>query len=232
MKPSKLSPAELQVAAENIVNVRRAQGLTQVQLAAKAKVSVPSVFRAEKAQSVRLSTLRKIANDGLNIHHDTLLVPKKITVRSEIVVHRASNETWYAIADSRVNLPEDHQSRYQERNERTRLGQLGFVPGFMAPPTAIMKDGPGMALLELHSELLHSFNAEFYKDAVIYVLRGKAKLKIGTEEVEIGEGDWVGYPAADLNELLPAVEPGSPSYPALVLWIGANRITKKRSAKG
>ena len=228
MRPPKPEAIDRDIVAKNIALVRKAQALTQMQLAVKAKVSLPSVSRAEKAQSVRLSTLRKIATQGLNVHFDTLLIPKlNTTVAVEIVIHRAADESWYAISDSRPHLPEDDLLRNQDPIERIRLGQLGFVPGFMAPPTAITKDGPGLALLEVYKEMLGPFNAEFYKDAVMYVIRGKAKVGIGSDEVEVSKGDWVGYKTADLVMLGPAAAPGSPEFPALVLWIGANRRSKK-----
>jgi hypothetical protein len=115
---------------------------------------------------------------------------------------------------------------YQNSAERRRVGRLGFVGWFMEPPTAIMKNGPGVVPLEIHGLGFGAFNSRFYEDAVIYVIRGRISVQAGSENVDLNEADWVGFKSAELVSIAPVDSDGQ--LVPLVLWIGANRISRRK----
>lgn len=223
--------AALCVVARNVRTLRGNQGLTQSELASKADVSLATITRVEKQQSVRRSSVRKIAK-GLNVHFDSLFVPQSMQPKeSNTIVYRAADATWFALSDKRPNPPEGHFERQQDVEERARLGGVKLVPAFAAPPKVIMRNGPGLIMFELYNELDGPFNAELYEDSVLYVVRGSATVKIGGEVHEVSEGDWIGYDTPKLESMARILDSRSATEPALLLWIGANRVDRKIASK-
>jgi transcriptional regulator with XRE-family HTH domain len=215
----------------HVKRAREGQGLSQTELAQRSGVNISSVFRVEKGKAIRLATVRRIAK-GLDIVADTILRSREFPPESAgLLVHRVSKATWYAEQDRRARIPGDHFESYQDAAERRRIGRLGFVSWFGCPPTAIMKNGPGIVLLEIHGLGLDAFNHQFYKDAVIYALRGSVSVTAKSETVHLNEGDWVGFKSSDLESIAPREgQENQPSAPQ-VLWIGANRFGKRKRGK-
>lgn len=188
-------------------------------------MDLASVYRVEKGMSVRLGTLKKIAK-GLDVVFGDLLVRKQGGGSVHPVsVHRASQAQWFSEVDRRPRLPENVGAEYQSESERFRLGMLGFVPFFMCPPLIIPPKGPGIVLLQLFAPTPGPFNAEFYEDGAIYVKTGRAQATIDGERIEMDEGDWVAFKTKDLQMFGPA----PPADSAVVLWVGATRLGKRRS---
>jgi transcriptional regulator with XRE-family HTH domain len=215
------------VIGANIKHAREAQGLTQTELADRSEINISSIFRVEKGKAVRMATVAKIAK-GLDIVVDTILSGEfRQPEFPNLVVHRVANAYWFAEDDRRAKIPPDHLESYLDANERRRLGGLGFVSWFGSPPTSIMKNGPGIVTLEIHGLRFDAFNAHFYEDAVIFVLRGRVSVQASTGKVELGEGDWVGFKSANLVSIGPAEGTAIQTLPPRVLWIGANRLDRK-----
>lgn len=203
------------------------QGLSQTDLAERSGVNLASVYRAEKAKPVRLGTLKKLAK-GLDIVFDDLMLDKYRAGNAHpLGVHRASFAHWFPKEDTRPRIPLNALEEYQNESERVRLGALGFVDFFMCPPLIIPPRGPGLVSLELFESSPGPFNAEFYEDGALYVLRGRAGVTIDGEAVELDEGDWVAFKTKDLQMFGPA----PPSKVASVLWIGATRLRKRKRPK-
>ena len=202
--------------------------MSQTELASRSGVNISSVFRIEKGRPIRITTLSKIAK-GLDVVLDGMLREPPFPPEAvELVVHRMSKATWYAEQDRRTRIPPDHVESYQDPAERQRIGRLGFVSWFGCPPIAIMKNGPGIVLLEVHGMGLDAYNHQFYEDAVIYVLRGKVSVRAKSETVVLSEGDWVGFKSADLESIAPTDAPENLAAAPRVLWIGANRFSKRK----
>jgi len=218
-----------QAIGRKIKSARQSQGLSQTELAERSRINISSVFRVEKGKAIRLTTVARIA-DGLDITLDTILSSVDLPPeRQNMVVHRAARAPWFADEDRRAKVPADHVEAYQDAAERSRIGRLGFVSWFMCPPTAIMKNGPGIVPLEIHGLYYRAFNSQFYEDAVIFVIRGKVSVQAGSESVDLTEGDWVGFKSADLVSIGPAEGAEIQTSLPLVLWIGANRRNVRKT---
>jgi len=214
-----------------IKRARQSQRLSQTELSERAGINLSSVFRVEKGKPVRAATLGKIAK-GLDVVLDTLLSGDPAPPEGpNLIVHRAAIASWFAEQDRRAKLPADHVERYQDANERRRIGRVGFVSWFMSPPTTIMKNGPGVVPLEIHGLGHGPFNMHFYEDAVIYAVRGRVSVQAGSDVVNLDEGDWVGFKSANLLSIGPVGPLEAQTEPPLVLWIGANRIGRRKKKK-
>ena len=208
--------------AANVKGARLNQRLSQTELARRSSLDLASVYRVEKGAGTHLRTLKKIAR-GLNIVFEDLLLQKS---REEsmrpFAVHRAKDAKWFASEDRRARIPEEHIADYQSELERLRLFKLGFVPFFMCPPLIIPPEGPGIVMIELFERIPGPFNAEFYEDAALYLLRGGAVGTVGDADFELEEGDWIAFKSSELKSFGAAPQHDS----ALMLWIGATRIKK------
>lgn len=212
--------------ARNLKGTRKLQGLSQTVVAQRAGVDLSSVHRVEKGCRTHLKTLKKIAL-GLNVTFEDMLLDKsRPDVSHPFAIHRASRAKWFAAEDRRTRLPEGHLESYQNPAERERLGTLGFVPFFKCPPLVIPPNGPGVVLLEFYDIVPGPYNAEFYEDGALYLLRGKAAGTVGGEDFELEEGDWISFKTKDLGRFGAA-----PGRVATMLWIGATRL-KRRSTNG
>jgi transcriptional regulator with XRE-family HTH domain len=210
--------------ASNVRRARLNQALSQSELAERAGIDLASVYRVEKGVSTRTATIKKIAK-GLDIMFEDLLIKKSVPDPTlHFAVHRAAVAKWYAAEDRRHRVPLDQEELCQDEAERIRLGRLGLVPLFMCPPTIIPDNGPGIVLLELYEEIVEPFNAAFYEDGAIYVLRGAVSVTIVDVASELAEGDWIAFKTKDLTRMAVL----SPHEAAKVLWIGATRVAKKR----
>ncbi|HEY3779572.1 MAG TPA: helix-turn-helix transcriptional regulator [Fimbriimonadaceae bacterium] len=213
---------------QRVKSVRESERLSQAELADRSKVNISSVFRVEKGKPVRMGTVAKIAA-GLDVTlNDLLRRPDSQPEGVNMVIYRSASAPWFAQEDRRSKLPADHYERYQEPAERGRLGRLGFVSWFMSGPTKIMKNGPGLVALEIHGHGFGAYNSQFYEDAVIYAARGSVIVEVGEEKVTLEQGDWAGFKSAELMSIGPVDSLARNNLPPLILWIGANRLRRKK----
>jgi len=213
---------DLDLFAFNVRAARVNEGLSQTELARRSGVTLASVYRVEKGVKTHRRTLEKIAAGLAVVFEDLLLEKRSQSQTSAYLVHRANEATWLATSDQRKSRPPDSLQAIQALSERQRLGKLGFVPLFMCPPLIVPQNGPGVVLLESFDVVSGPFNADFYEDGALFVMRGKVAGTIRDESFELNEGDWIAFKNADLNSF--GVSPGVES--ATLLWIGATRVKR------
>ena len=209
------------------------QDLTQADLARRSGVTVTTIYRAEKGLPVREKSLDKIAH-GLDMRLDRLLVKKPVmsSETSAFLRHRASENVWYAPIDHRRNIPEDNKTLLRSPSERRRLGRLGLTPIFVCYPRLIMAEGPGATLIEVYGRYPHPFNVEIYRDCIIHCLRGRIRVAILDDIVDLGEGDFVGLASRNLSWIEPAAPIDIDDPTPLALWMGAVRLGRLVQAEG
>jgi transcriptional regulator with XRE-family HTH domain len=217
------SPRDWTLIGRNVRSTRKRERLTQRELARHAGVSLSSVLRVENARPIRLTTLKKITG-GLNIVFNSVFQQLPEVPAEDVGIHRSATAKWYAIDDRRPKA--EPGQLVKERAERQRLGRIGFVSGFLCGPSVILPQGPGLILLEVYGPLIGPLNAEFYSDAVLYVMQGQITAQIEDREVVLEKDDWVGYKTATLKSYAPCPPWGGKGEPAIALWIGANRVKR------
>jgi transcriptional regulator with XRE-family HTH domain len=227
MNSEELEALDRHLFARNMRGLRRLQRITQTELAKRAGVALTTVYSAEKGLRLRIGTLRKIA-EGLSSSFDSLAFRKlKIKTSDQLyVLHQAHETIWFGQDDRRRQTPEDNLERIQDPAERSRLGHVGLVAGFATLPSFVMMKGPGLTLMELFGGWNGPLNAGVYRDSVLYCLRGPVIVTIREEKVRIAQGESIGYSSIDLTRLEPELPLSPKDPPALLLWVGADRIGK------
>lgn len=212
--------------SRRIQDIRLIQRMTQTELAQRAGVAVTTVYRAEQGLPVRQSSLQKIAA-AVDVKFDQFLRSGPLLHREDLsyVHHRAEEAVWYAPVDHRRILPEDNDRLVQSPAERKRLGILGLTPIFVCYPNLLMPEGPGATLIELYGRYNRPFNPTIYRECLVYGQRGRARLQVLDDVVELAEGDIAGFVSKNLRWIEPA-EPSPSDDPPLVLWVGAVRLGK------
>lgn len=207
--------------AKRIQQRRVVSRLTQSELAQRAGVSITTVYRAEQALPVRISSLRKIS-EALQTKLEQFVNEKPVLRPEEIshVSHRAVEAIWYAPIDRRRTIPANNTELMQDSAERTRLGRLGLIPMFVCYPNFVMPEGPGMTLLEMHGRYDRAINADIYRECIVQCQRGCARLQVLDDVIELAEGDFVGFVSKNLRWIEPAVLGEAAHF----LWFGAVRL--------
>ena len=202
------------------------QGLTQAELAAKAGVSVMTLYKIEYGVPARLSSIEKICTKGLGTPFEALIQTRAMLDVQDYLLYRAEAANWYAPIDRRRSVPEENARRLQDPAERRRLGKLGFVSAFHNNPNIVMPDGPGTLFLEIHGRMAGPINAGVYRDCKLHLQAGRVRCAIRERTLEMFVGDMVGLRDADLRWIEPLVPLTPEEPPPLLLWMGAGRIGK------
>lgn len=204
-------------------------GITQAELAQRAGVTITTLYRAEQGLPLRGSSLEKIAK-GLDMTVDDLYEEKPVmdVTAHTYVLHRSTDNGWFAPIDRRRNVPEGNTELVRSPQERRRLGSLGLAPIFICYPNLVMPDGPGATLIEVYGRYPHGINADIYRDCMIHCVRGSIRLQILDEVVELGEGDFVGFVNRNLRWIEPAAPVRASDPTPLALWFGAVRLGRIR----
>lgn len=207
---------------QNVRRMRIGQGISQEELAERAKVSTATIYNVERCASVSHRTLLKIC-DALNEPLDSLRTRQQSVLAEDqdCVLFRGDSAAWIVFGESRTWVPEDDVMRIQSPEERMRLGRLGFVPLFAHTTNFIMPEGPGLVNLELYSRYPDTFNSTIYRDCLLGCVEGRLRLCIGKTVAELGPTDVVGYRSKDLVWMEPAE--GS-DLPVRLTWTGAIRV--------
>lgn len=209
--------------AENVRVTRMMLRMRQEELAVLSDLSLRTIRRIESGIPTSRGTLSKVCK-GLDVTFHQLTSSPTNVVGSQIpygIHHREENIWYYPNTVARPKIPSDEAERIQDPNERRRLGKLGLVPMFACSSSFLMPEGPGVLQMELFGRLEEVFNADVYRMAVIYCVRGEIELFVRDEIISIGEGDLFGYETKDMRWMQPAE---GQDLPAAILWIGAIRV--------
>lgn len=202
-------------------------GLTQEEVAAKAGVSIKTLFQVEAGKPARRSTLLKVCRGlGTDLEEFLIPYPELKSGDDDIVVHRGAETAWHAPIDLRKNIPEDNFTLIQNPGERRRLGRLGLTPLFVYHPNIMMAEGPGTTFIELYGRYEGSMNKNIYREALIYCQRGAVRVEIKDTFVDLVAGDTVGFTNDFLKSLESTVDVNSEDAPTLLVWIGGVRVGK------
>lgn len=199
--------------AARVRSGRLGRGLNQQALASEAGVHRTVVARVEAGGESRPSSLRKIAG-ALGVTLTWLRRP--FLAREPYRVDRAGETLWVATNPSFVRrrglvTPES----LLNEAERLRLGSLGLANAFVR---VLNTDLPGG---RLHALVVESYRREqqsvsFPGQMFLYVLKGRIRLGVEEDAMELGPGDCVSY-WGDKANLYEPVE-GS-ELPAVILEI-------------
>ena len=176
--------------AGRIRSRRLARGFNQIKLAEQAGVHRTAVARAESGEPCRQRTLRRIAI-ALGTTYTWLRRP--FFAPQSYRLDRAQETLWVATNPSFIRR-KGIQARKSlaDPEERSRLGTLGLANAFVR---VLDVDLPGGRLNAL---VVESYRKElepvsYPGQMFLYVLKGRIKLTVGKQEVEMGPNDSVSY---------------------------------------
>lgn len=214
---------DAKLVGENVRITRMMLHVSQEELALLSGLGLRTVRRIENGIPTSRSTLNKVCK-GLDVtlHQLTVSPTNVVGSQMEYGVHRRAENVWYyPNTVARPKIPSDEAERIQNPDERIRLGKLGLVPMFACSSSFIMPEGPGVLQMELFGRLEEVFNAEVYRMAVVYCLRGHLEVSLRQGDIALGEGDILGYETNDMRWMQPAA---GQELPVAILWIGAIRV--------
>ncbi len=210
----------------NVRSIRTLSLWTQKELANLASVSLQTIHRIEAGTPVRIQSLFKVT-DALNVGFNQLISTEgfqNLKTDCDIVKYSPTNTLWMPHAEDHIFRGRINE--YQNDQERSRLGSLGWATAFVSGLHFIMKDGPGILFMELYNPFSGPFNPRVYKDCIIYCLRGDALFTIGEQVLSMSAGSAVGFETKEPFLLKPIEQIEESFLPPLFMWVGANRIGK------
>lgn len=218
----------LDLIAGNIRGWRMIRGFSQAELAKRAGVGITTIYKAELGKPVRLNSLKKIVEVGLQGLLEEAATTRKFANTKQadelFVKHNQARTTWFVYGDQRRRVPEENLELIQDQNERIRLGRLGLAYLFGCGLDFLMPDGPGMLFYEVHGPT--DPVTQNYRDAIYYAMRGSVQICFGEESVCLQEGESIGCDGRS-KVTFDLVEPlALGQLPPVVQYIGANRIGK------
>ncbi len=213
---------------ENIRGWRTIRGFSQAELARRAGVGITTIYKAELGKPVRIKSLRRIVEIGLEgLLEEIISTPRLTNPKPDdalFVKHPSAKTVWFVYGDQRRMVPEENQDLIQDVRERIRLGRLGLANLFGWGLDFVMPNGPGMLIYEVHGPT--DPISQNYRDAIYFVLRGSVVVRIGGEEVRLDEGESIGCAGTSSLSFDLADPRRSGQLPPLVQFIGANRVGK------
>lgn len=197
--------ATLQDIGARVRSNRLTRGLNQAQLAGQAGVHRTVIARVEGGEDVRPSSLKKIAR-ALGVTLTWLNRP--FLDPAPYRLDRAEETLWVATNPSFVRRRGlVTQERLLEEEERIRLGSLGLANAFVR---VLNNDLPGG---RVHALIVETYRKEqdpisFPGQLFLMVLKGRIRLQIERDVMEMGMGDTISYWAdkPNLYEAIPSPE--------------------------
>jgi transcriptional regulator with XRE-family HTH domain len=213
---------------ENIRGWRTIRGFSQAELASRAGVGITTIYKAELGKPIRIKSLRRIVEIGLEgLLEEIISTPRLTNPKPDdalFVKHPGAKTVWFVYGDRRRMVPEENQDLIQDVRERIRLGRLGLANLFGWGLDFVMPNGPGMLIYEVHGPT--DPISQNYRDAIYFVLRGSVIVRMGGEEVRLDEGESIGC-AGTSSVSFDLADPWQPGQlPPLVQFMGANRVGK------
>jgi transcriptional regulator with XRE-family HTH domain len=176
--------------AGRIRSRRLVRGLNQFELAAEAGVHRTAVARAESGYPCRPTTLRKIA---IALGTTLTWLRRPFYADNNYRLDTAAETLWVATNPSFIRRKGiEARKSLRDPDERLRLGTLGLANAFVRVLNVDLPGGRVNALVvESYRKELEpvSYPGQMF----LYVLKGKIKLTVGSQEVEMGPDDAASY---------------------------------------
>lgn len=192
VEPPAFTPADL---AGRLLTLRTALGLSQTELAKRAKVHRTVIARAETSGIIRPTSLRKICRA---VEIPTSWSQQPFYGKAPFRVDHEQGATWLATVPSVVRKKGMYgPESFREESERYRLGKLGLANAF---GRLLNIDLPGGRLWSMVLETYRKESEAITSQGqlLLYVLKGRIRLEVGSEEVELGPSDvsvfWLDVP--------------------------------------
>lgn len=172
--------------------LREARGLSQRDLAARARVSKNTLIRIERGDPIAEDGLTRIC-DSLQTILPNLLVSDDDWDRPYRIDRHDPSD--YRIAFRRQSAPsivKDFEP-IPHPDERARLGRLNFVSGFVQPLDVTLRGGQiQAAIVELHGNQERPGYRHSGEEFVM-VLSGRLRIQIGKYSEVLETGDSIGF---------------------------------------
>lgn len=211
MNMAELQEYTTQDISARIKSRRLVRGWNQLELACAAGVHRTAVSRAEAGEPCRPTTLRKIA---IALGATLTWMRRPFGGNQPYRLDRIQETLWVATNPSFIRR-KGISARDTLRNpeERVRLGSLGLANAFVR---VLNNDLPGGRISAL---VVESYRKEldpvsYPGQMFLYVLKGRIKLTVGEDAMELGTEDSVSY-WNDLPNLYEALD----DQPAIVLEV-------------
>lgn len=224
-KPPEVEITDWDLAARQVRGLRMIQGYSQDDLAQRSGLAPKTVYRLERGMPTSRRSLVKIC-EALEVFPEQLCaVPLQSQVTKPVYgVHRREENVWIILGpDLRVKVPQDNFERTQRREERLRLGRQGLVAAFAATMSFMMPDGPGILTIEMYRRVEGPLNSTLYRECVLSCTRGRVRVGVGDDVIELDEGEALGYRSTDLRWMEP-LAPVEDGLPTMLTWTGAVRV--------
>jgi transcriptional regulator with XRE-family HTH domain len=185
------------VVGARLRRARLRMGLSIRDLAAQAGVSKNSVVRVEQGGVPNVMTVLKLCA-AMGIHVASLAKP---TSESQIIaVHRTEDDRWYDLTDFGAGPLGGEDRPLSERERRD------FVDNGAQVPLLILKSrlDTGRLLptvIELYNE---SERRSHPGEEMVYVLKGTAKIMVGSETLTLTEGESATFWSSEEHAYAPA----------------------------
>lgn len=185
------------IAGARMRRTRLQQKLSIRQLAELAKISKTSVVQVELGRTSRRSTYVKIA-EVLGLHLDRLLEESTIDGRS-YAVHHHEDDAWYDLANfSKGRLsPEAHKNP----EVRAELHRIQNVSPLNILSSRLEQGRIKPTIIEVFSESPKRWHAG---EEHVYVLKGRAVISVGSDAIELSEGESITFWSAEPHSYAPA----------------------------
>jgi len=196
------------LAGDRLRRTRIQQQLSIRQIADLAQISKTSVLQVESGRTSRRSTYLKVAQ-AMGLHLDRLLQPGS-PIEKPYAVHRKPDDSWFdMVTFGDGPLPENAQNAPAER---AKLAEEGVVP-LNILQSRLERGRIKPTVLELYGPSpTRSHSGEEH----VFVLSGQAMVRVGEDEIPLGEGESVTFWSSERHEYAP--QPGS-SLPVRILSV-------------
>lgn len=206
------------VVGPRIQQLRRSRGLTLRDLSSRSGVSKNTILRLEHGLPITVQALERICNTLQTILPNLLgsvASPDQGLVR----VTRADPRNW-RIAFCRKKAPKKFSDfdLVDDPAERTRIGGLGFVSGFVQTTSSLEAGRLQASLVDLYGRQERA-GFRHSGEEFVFCLSGRLLLTVGKESHILEEGDSAIFPSGVRHRYEAAGDSGSAPTRILMVWM-------------
>ncbi|MEI7576350.1 MAG: helix-turn-helix domain-containing protein [Armatimonadota bacterium] len=208
------------IAGPRIRHLRESRGLSIRALSARARISKTTLMRIERGEPISEDAL-----DRLCVALQTV-IPNLMVVSEDwdrdYRIHRRSDEDW-GVAFRKQKAPSTvvDFAKVESATERKRLGNLGFVSGFLQNSNCALRGGKlEAAMMELYGDQdIEGFRHS--GEEYVYCLQGLLKVTLAKEVIMLQPGDSMIFFSRHRHRYesaLPSQHPDEPTK-LLMVWM-------------